>query len=348
MSPEQIRGDRRSTPGSDIYALGIVLYELFTGRVPFSADTTVAVLMKHLHEEPPLDAPSAGAIPASLLPLLRQALAKNPADRPTSAREMADTLRGAGDTGVAPAAPAAPPVTRVRPPRRGTRPLLLTGALALVGLFTLAALWTVWRTLLAEPPRPRESVSATPAVPRTEAAPPSTMAPLPSPTAQVPDDCEGANASGCADRAARYAEGFGVPKDEGEAAALYDRACQGGSARACTGLGVLHNTGRGVPKDIGRAAVLYERGCRRGDASGCNNLGTLYEFGSLGLAPDEERAAALYGEACEKGDTQGCGNVAVLRLRRPLTGAARDEAVSLLRESCAKGSTRACRTLEDP
>jgi TPR repeat protein len=109
----------------------------------------------------------------------------------------------------------------------------------------------------------------------------------------------------------------------------------------------MHNTGRGVPRDVGRAAVLYERGCRGGDGSGCNNLGTLYEFGSLGLAPDEERAAALYGEACEKGDAQGCGNVGVVRLRRPLTGAARNEAVSLLRESCAKGSTRACRTLEE-
>jgi hypothetical protein len=351
MSPEQFGGDPVDAR-TDLYALGIILYEMLTGRVPFTADTTIATLMKHLHDEPPLDAAAAGAMPATLVPLLRQALAKKPEDRPSSARDIADALRSAGATEVAAAPPtrpggAAPHTTRVPLPRRVTRPLVLTGAFAVVGLFAVAALWPVWKASIAEPPRPRASLSAPPAILRTEVTPSPAIAPLPSPTADVPGDCDGMNSSACADLAARYAAGSGVPKDEARAAALYDRACQGGAARGCTGLGVLHNTGGGVAKDLGRAAVLYERGCRGGDASGCNNLGTLYEFGSLGLARDEERAAALYGEACEKGDAQGCGNVAVLRLRRPLTGAAREEAVSLLQGSCAKGSTRACRTLEE-
>jgi eukaryotic-like serine/threonine-protein kinase len=51
MAPEQALG--KPTPLSDIYSIGVVLYEMLTGTVPFVADTTMAVLVKHLHEQPP-------------------------------------------------------------------------------------------------------------------------------------------------------------------------------------------------------------------------------------------------------------------------------------------------------
>ncbi|HET6575450.1 MAG TPA: serine/threonine-protein kinase [Fimbriiglobus sp.] len=52
MSPEQCKGDRNLTAKSDLYSLGIVLYELVTGRKPFTADTTVEMFLKHVNETP--------------------------------------------------------------------------------------------------------------------------------------------------------------------------------------------------------------------------------------------------------------------------------------------------------
>ncbi|MFN8094587.1 MAG: TonB family protein [Vicinamibacteria bacterium] len=80
MSPEQARGQRVDYR-CDIYALGIVIYEVFTGAGPFRGDTPVAVIAQHLNDPPPLEGPAAAALPRPLVPVLRRALAKDPADR---------------------------------------------------------------------------------------------------------------------------------------------------------------------------------------------------------------------------------------------------------------------------
>jgi serine/threonine-protein kinase len=94
MSPEQARGHRVDFR-SDIYALGIVIYEVFTGRVPFQGDTPIATILMHLNDPPPLEGPGAPAIPASLVPVLRRALAKSPEDRFAAARDLAAALEAA-------------------------------------------------------------------------------------------------------------------------------------------------------------------------------------------------------------------------------------------------------------
>ncbi len=76
MSPEQARGDLTDAR-TDIYSLGIVLYEILAGRVPFEADSTIGVLMKQINEPP---APIPG-LPAALDQVVNRALAKNPEDR---------------------------------------------------------------------------------------------------------------------------------------------------------------------------------------------------------------------------------------------------------------------------
>jgi serine/threonine-protein kinase len=94
MSPEQARGDQIDFR-SDIYALGVVIFEIFTGSVPFHGDTPIATLFKHIQEPPPIDGRQ--GIPPALVPVLHKALAKDPAQRYASAREMADALRAARD-----------------------------------------------------------------------------------------------------------------------------------------------------------------------------------------------------------------------------------------------------------
>jgi eukaryotic-like serine/threonine-protein kinase len=91
MSPEQARGEKIDFR-SDIYALGVVIFEIFTGQVPFRAETPIATIFKHLQEPPPIDQ---AALPTSLMPVLHKALAKSPGDRYATASQMVRALQDA-------------------------------------------------------------------------------------------------------------------------------------------------------------------------------------------------------------------------------------------------------------
>jgi serine/threonine-protein kinase len=103
MSPEQARGSGVEQR-SDIYALGIVIHEVFTGRVPFRAETPIATILMQLNDPPPLDQAAArGLLPPPLVPVLRKALEKDVALRHATARELGDELQRARlATGITP------------------------------------------------------------------------------------------------------------------------------------------------------------------------------------------------------------------------------------------------------
>ena len=91
MSPEQVKGltvDARS----DLYSLAVVAYEMLGGRVPFQAESTLALMYKVVHEPPPPIRQARPDLPAGVERVLAQALAKEPGDRYATARAFVDAL----------------------------------------------------------------------------------------------------------------------------------------------------------------------------------------------------------------------------------------------------------------
>ena len=93
ISPEQARGDRDLGPSTDIYSLGIMLYEIVVGRVPFSADTPYAVVHDHIYKPLPMPTKVNPTVPKEVEAVLLKALAKDPADRYATAIDLADAFK---------------------------------------------------------------------------------------------------------------------------------------------------------------------------------------------------------------------------------------------------------------
>jgi serine/threonine protein kinase len=207
MSPEQCRGEKVDAR-SDVYAFGVICFELLTGAPPYQGDTPAAVLVAHLMQEVPRVSEAGVNLPAELdAPLLRM-LAKDPEARPSSAgaalRELDAALRAAGFS--VPEGPPRLPRPSTPPeeaapeqgsdfgaggsavaPSRTTAPLLwLVGFLVLGG-----GLWSLGSLLSGRPSAPVEAARSA-----TVSAPLTTATPAPPPTSEPPRPVASATAPG--------------------------------------------------------------------------------------------------------------------------------------------------------
>ena len=92
LAPERVLG-HPATPAADIYALGVVLYELLAGRRPFDDGSDIELAMAHVHAQPPPLALAAPSAPPSMVAACEQAMAKDPSARPPSAAAFAQLVR---------------------------------------------------------------------------------------------------------------------------------------------------------------------------------------------------------------------------------------------------------------
>ena len=106
IAPEQVRGETMDHRG-DLYSVGVMMYQLFTGRLPFEGTNSMDVLLAHATEMPPRfsEVGQGGWVPKAVEDLVFDLLAKDPDDRPQSARELSrrldsliDTARNTADT----------------------------------------------------------------------------------------------------------------------------------------------------------------------------------------------------------------------------------------------------------
>jgi eukaryotic-like serine/threonine-protein kinase len=217
MSPEQARGETLDAR-SDLYSMGIILYQLLTGRTPFLADTALAVVLKHISEPPEPPSSIYPEVHKGLETVCMRAISKAPADRYPTARDMRGAVRAAiegrplpvepmvatGAHALAPTGlgrsstvPLANAATRSSPPspaktsiapgaKMAVWPLVLVALLAIAGGVAGYVLFRGSPTKVEPPPRPTAEPRPVPPQPRTVTPPHSSSSAVVAPSASEP------------------------------------------------------------------------------------------------------------------------------------------------------------------
>jgi beta-lactam-binding protein with PASTA domain/tRNA A-37 threonylcarbamoyl transferase component Bud32 len=177
LAPEQAQGLPLGPP-ADLYSMGIVLYEMLNGRVPFEGDSAVTIAMKHVQEPPEQLTDRNPLVPPGLEAVVMRALAKNPAQRYQTAEEMGidlDRVRqglpvseetmliGAETVAHAPRITETMIQPRTAPPPSNGRNRNLWGVLAVIGVIALALViaLAVWASTRGGEPTPTTTTTTT-------------------------------------------------------------------------------------------------------------------------------------------------------------------------------------------
>ena len=200
MSPEQLKNERPIGPSTDVWAVGVVLYEMLAGAGPFAADNYNVLVHRVLAGERVPLATVAPSLDPELVAIVHRALEVNPAHRCTSARALydalaawrADPLRASGERPTRTEAPASESVVTPvafaetlaetpRPPRRSWRVVALVASVTAAFALTAAVALRVRASSHAPLTAPRPVAALT----RTESAPPPSQTNPPVPTPPV-------------------------------------------------------------------------------------------------------------------------------------------------------------------
>ncbi|GCE47737.1 serine/threonine protein kinase [Thermosporothrix hazakensis] len=138
MAPELV--DEEATPQSDLYALGVLLYQMLTGRLPFKGNTASTTFLKHIAEDPVPPSKHIAEIPPAVDEVILRALAKDPHERFSSVREFAQAYQAAVLEGKRPVPHPEPDEYSLlqAPDAKQFRPMLITAGVLAVPLLLLS------------------------------------------------------------------------------------------------------------------------------------------------------------------------------------------------------------------
>lgn len=282
MAPEQAQG-RGVDARSDIYALGLILYECLSGRRAFTGATPVEVAIKQLQERPQPLRRLRADVPPALEAMVMRCLEKDPARRFVSVDQAVKALAGTGSAAATPG-----PTGRRWPWLVAAAALLIAGG--------------VWRHRHAPPhlaaavAQPAASAAMTPVPPPVGATVPAANSPAELRTTTPADESVPAQsdheppldafqrlqqAAETGDAAAQlrlaqmYFKGPQEIRNEGKAREWLQRAAEQGNAEAEFALGMMYEHGRGGERDIRAAVSWYERAAAAGNTNARRSLARL-------------------------------------------------------------------------
>ena len=339
MSPEQLNAVKDIDARSDVWSLGVIVYELLTGKPPFSGNGFGELCAAIQRGDPPELSEHREGLPEGLEELVSECLlvdrdariasvaafaARLAAFGSTAAQASLERITGfaAGSSSSPPAGPAldAPVGGDITTKERAATVVTNSRATVTTRRWPLPALLAALGVVVAG------------AALRSRGSPDAPAPNVPSEAA-----CAARQPGACLALAAVLAKNTSVTRDVERARELYKSECDVGTLVACNALGALY----GAARDYVKAVVLYDRACKGGLARGCLNLGSVhYDVG--GALRNDELATHEFLGACEGGEPLGCYNLAAAYAEG--RGVKKDFAKSLMfaRRACDGGAPEGC------